>query len=259
MFVSRFKSIVVSVAATRLPPIRSRVIRDPLHEDKTMHIIFTKRLATILFMAAFAALALAACGNDTADAAAASPTVTEIAVEPTATQVVIEVTAAPVPTETPVPTATVQPTLEPTIVLTQDVADNLLATTKEQPAIEFPAAISKGADALESDAVISTWTDFLTGARHVALNETIIHEFCSDGTGTWVWESGTPGFTGQKFDWELVSDPGATWRSVIVIVKMHDQKLYDLLNYSGGDGWRLGLSQPNQYNEWQSYESPDCT
>jgi len=44
-----------------------------------------------------------------------------------------------------------------------------------------------------------------------------------------------------------------------VTYKLYDQNLFGLLNYAGGDGWRLGLRQPDKYSDWQSYESTNCT
>ncbi|MCH8910702.1 MAG: hypothetical protein IH867_08180 [Chloroflexi bacterium] len=161
------------------------------------------------------------------------------------------------PTETPVPAATAEPTGEPTVELTQDLADEIIAITKSQPVVEFPAAIMKGAERLDSDQVKAEWAEFLSGSRTFALNG-VIFDWCSDGSGTWVYEVGDPGFTGAKFDWELVSDPGGSWNTIIVVIRLRDQKLYDLMNYAGGDGFRLALAPPDQGGSFSAFKSPDC-
>ena len=137
-----------------------------------------------LIVSMIAALTLVACGGD---AAAESKEVAEApTTAPAPTQVVVEVTVAPIPTETPVPTPTTVPTVEPTVVLTDEISANYLAETKAQPEIEFPAAISKGAERLPADEVLQIWTDLLSGARQVAVGESTILEFCADGAGTWI-------------------------------------------------------------------------
>lgn len=148
---------------------------------------------------------------------------------------------------------------EPKPELTQERAEALIAETKGQPVVEFPDSLRWGAEKISPEAVLAKWTEILTGTRTVALSESIVWEYCSDNTGVWVYEVGTPGFTGAKFDWELKNDPGGTWNTAVVVIKMHEQKLYDLLNYAGGDGFRYGLSEPSDANKWQAYVSPDCT
>ncbi|HIF73156.1 MAG TPA: hypothetical protein EYQ61_11460 [Dehalococcoidia bacterium] len=69
---------------------------------------------------------------------------------------------------------------------------------------------------------------------------------------------GTPSQTNQPFDGALSGDPGGSWCSTIVTIKIHDKKIFDLLNYAGGDGFRIGLAEPNQYSDWQIYESLTC-
>lgn len=80
-------------------------------------------------------------------------------------------------------------------------------------------------------------------------------EFCDDDAGTWIWESGTPSQTNQPFDPALSSDTWGSWRSTIVTIKIHDKKIFDLLDYASGDGCRFGLAEPNKYADWQIYES----
>ena len=217
--------------------------------------IFTNRKIlrfAMVLITALAATAVVACGGSDAPAAP-DPTI----VPPTASREVVRVTPAPVPTETPVPTATAEPTAEPTVQLNQDLADEIIAITKSLPVVEFPAAIMKGAERLDSDQVKAEWAEFLSGSRTFALNG-VIFDWCSDGSGTWVYEVGTPGFTGAKFDWELVSDPGGSWNTIIVVIRLRDQKLYDLMNYAGGDGFRLGLAPPDQGGSFSAFKSPDC-
>jgi hypothetical protein len=202
-----------------------------------------------------AMFALVACTSEDATAAAV-PT----QIEPTPTAVVIEVTAAPIPTETPVPTATPEPTVEvePTALLTEDEVTKLKEETRSQPMVEFPAKMLKGSEPLTSDQVLLQWEEFITGTRSFAFNDSLIWEVCSGGEGTWVYEVGSPAFTGAKFDWELRNDPGGSWNSVVIIIKMQDQKLFDLMNYSGGDGLRVGLTAPAPGEPSGYYESAEC-
>lgn len=220
-----------------------------------MGIIITRWRTIVATISILAMFALVACGYEEAEAAANTPAIAA----PTATQITIEVTAAPVPTETPVPAATAEPTAEPTVVLTDEISDDILAVTKAQPVIEFPASISKGAPELPIDEALAVWSDLLVGSRTVAVGETTIIEFCADGIGTWIWELGTPSQTGAPFDWELSGDPGGSWRSSIVTIRPHDQKLYEIFSYATGDGLRLGMAEPNQYKDWQIYEAITCS
>ena len=205
---------------------------------------------------------IAACGgegtaarDDQTSTALPSPT-TGTSAAPTATFVTVEVTPAPVPTEPPVPTATIRPTAEPTVELTDERAAAIIAETESQPIVEFPSEITPGADRLTPEEVLDAWHEYLGGTRIKVILDSILWEFCSDGTGTWVYEIGTPAFIGAKFNYELVNDPGASWHSIVVKIDLHDQQLKDLMNYSGGDFFRVGLIPPRE--DQIAYESPDC-
>jgi predicted ATPase len=86
----------------------------------------------------------------------------------------------------------------------------------------------------------------------------MIVDWCDGATGVWVYEVGTPAFTGAKFDYELKSDPGGSWNTIVAVVKFHDKKLYDLMNYAGGDGFRIGLAPSGVMEDWEAFESPGC-
>jgi hypothetical protein len=208
----------------------------------------------VLFVAVLALSMLSACGNDVTTAASAPDVAPTIA--PTPTFEVVEVTAVPIPTETPAPVATVESTIEPTIELTDDVAAQIIAETESQPIAEFPEKLNPSSAALPDEEVLVLWQEFLNGTRRKAIANSIIFEFCSDGTGTWVYEVGTPAFTGANFDYTLHSDPGASWHSIVVNVKMREKRLYDILNYAGGDGFRIALTPPKEGQI--AYDSPDC-
>jgi hypothetical protein len=221
----------------------------------TMGSIFTNRRLAALIISVFAAFALAACGGDSDTPAAAD---TPVPPAPTATEVVIKVTPAPVPTETPVPTPTVEPTAEPKAELTQEQADKFRSDTRAQPVAEFPASLLKGAERLDSDEALAAWAEFLTGTRQIVFNGALIIDWCDGKSGVWVYEVGTSAFTGAKFDFELKSDPGGSWNTIIAVVKLHDKKLFDLMNYAGGDGFRIGLAPSGVLDDWEAYESPGC-
>ncbi|MEE8045507.1 MAG: hypothetical protein V3T49_01570 [Dehalococcoidia bacterium] len=221
-----------------------------------MRTIITKRRTVTLIISMLAMFVLAACGGENAEPAAVD---TATAVPPTPTQVVIEVTAAPIPTETPVPTATVEPTPEPTADLTDELAAKFVSDTKAGAMVDFPSELTKGSERIDDDQVLAHWEDFISGTRSFAFSEGLIIEWCSGGEGTWVYEVGTPAFTGAKFDYELRSDPGSSWNSIVVIVKMREKKLFDLMNYAGGDGFRIGLAAPKPGDPSGYHTSPDCT
>ena len=217
--------------------------------------IITNRRLSALIISVFAAFALATCGGDSDTPAAAD---TPVPPAPTATQIVVEVTVAPVPTETPVPTSTVEPTAEPKPALTQEQADKFVSDTRAMPVSEFPPSLLKGGDRLKSDEALATWTEFLVGTRQIIFNGSLIVDWCDGATGVWVYEVGTPAFTGAKFDYELKSDPGGSWNTIVAVVKFHDKKLYDLMNYAGGDGFRIGLAPSGVMEDWEAFESPGC-
>ncbi len=207
-----------------------------------------RRIATGLFIAMVAILALAACSGEEA------PPVGEVAapviVAPTATTAVIEATAAPVPTKTPAPTPALEPTQKPPVVTTQ----NHLAESKAQPMIDFPIEITSGSPILDGDQVLVHWADFIEGSRSFAFVGGLILEFCSGGEGTWVYELGSPNYTGGKFDYELKNDPGGSWNSVVVSYKFRDQVLFDLMNSTGGAGNRIAFQaiksgEPSNFHE----------
>jgi len=56
---------------------------------------------------------------------------------------------------------------------------------------------------------------------------------CPGGEGTWVYELGSPNFTGAKFDYELQNDPGGSWNSVAFAYKLRDKTLFDLMGVAG--------------------------
>ncbi|MDA1279589.1 MAG: hypothetical protein O3B95_06035 [Chloroflexi bacterium] len=143
--------------------------------------------------------------------------------------------------------------------LTQDVADRYRSETRAQPVAEFPAEIAQGAERLDSDEVLAHWREFLAGTRQIVFKGSLIMEWCSNGKGTWVYEVGTPAFTGATFDYEVVSDPGGSWNTIVAIVKLHDPKLFDLMNYAGGNGFRVGLAPSGVLEDWEAYDSPTCT
>lgn len=182
-----------------------------------------------------AVLAFVACGGDSKPAAAVEAPTT---VPPAATQVVVEVTVAPVPTETPVPTAKPDPTSKPPAELTKNFGSEVLAASKAQPMVDFPVEITKGSPILEKDQVLAYWTEFLEGTRTFAFSDSLIWELCPGGEGTWVYELGSPNFTGAKFDYELQNDPGGSWNSVVLVYKLRDKTLFDLM---GGAGNRVGF------------------
>lgn len=221
--------------------------------------IYTVR-SIVPIAALLAIFVVAACGRDSTAAqgdqtsTARTASNIEAAAAPSATFVVVEVTAAPVPTETPVPVAMTHPTAEPTVELTEERAAEIIAETESQPIVEFPSEITPGAERLESNKVLDHWQQYVNGTRIRALS--IIWEFCSDGTGIWIYEVGTPAFTGAKFDYELKSDTGASWHSIIVSISLHDQNLRDLMNYAGGDSFRVALTPPGE--DQIAYKSPYC-
>ncbi len=209
----------------------------------------------ILALVVIAAMTLVACGGDP-DEVAVQPT----DVPPTPTNVVIEVTAAPIPTETPIPTPTMEPTIppEPTVGLSDDAVEKLKAETTSQPMVEFPSSMMKGSTPLGSDEALAHWEEFISGTRSFAFNDSLLWEVCSGGEGTWLYEVGSPAFTGAKFEWELKSDAGGSWNSAIIVIKMQDQNLFDLMNYAGGDGLRVGLPVPKAGEPSGYYESATC-
>jgi hypothetical protein len=101
-----------------------------------------------MLISMLAVLDLVACGGYSEPTAVAQAPTT---IPPTATQIVVEVTVAPVPTEMPVPTATVEPTPKPPVELTKNFGPEVLAASKAQPMVDFPMEITKGSPILEKD------------------------------------------------------------------------------------------------------------
>jgi len=220
--------------------------------------IITRWRTAILIMSMVAALALIACGNestnaDTNDDAAALPTF----VAPTATQIVVEVTAAPQQTETPAPTPAPEPTQKPAAKITKNLGATLLAETKAQPMIDFPIEITSGSPPLDEEQVLVHWSGFLEGSRNYGFGGTIIWELCPGGEGTWVYELGSPNFTGAKFDYELKTDPGGTWNSTVMVYKFRAKVLFDLMDSTGGAGNRAAF-QPIKAGEPSNFHEATC-
>jgi hypothetical protein len=102
--------------------------------------------------------------------------------------------------------------------------------------------------------VLAHWADFIEGSRSFGFGGGLILEYCPGGEGTWVYELGSPNYTGAKFDYELKNDPGGSWNSVVVSYKFRDQVLFDLMNSTGGTGNRIAYQgikagEPSNFHE----------
>jgi hypothetical protein len=188
---------------------------------------------------------------------------TKQAPEPTATTQPTAVptsTLAPTvaPTATPEPTATQTAIPEPTVAPWPAYVEEVIAETLAQEMLEFPAALEKGSDRLQSDEAIAAWVEYIGGVRLFSEDGFQIEEFCSDGTGSTVYLSGAREFAGATFTYEVISDPGGSWNTAIASIIFSDAVLHDVKTRNSAKAERFTLAGPGTLNYFNAYVSPAC-